>query len=85
MPIYEYQCDQCQHVTEVLRRMSDADQTQVCESCGSTKTHRQHSVFAAQGGGTNQELPMGGMPGACGMNPATGGCGMCGKGVPHSH
>lgn len=81
MPIYEYECEDCGHVTEALRRMGEADQPVACESCNSQNTHRQHSVFAAQGGGANHELPMGGTPGACGMNPATGGCGMCGKGM----
>lgn len=81
MPIYEYACEKCGHITEALRRMSDADAPQACEKCGHKKTVRQHSVFAAQGGGGNQELPM--SPGACPMQPSGGGCGCCGGGHHH--
>ncbi|MCC7409604.1 MAG: zinc ribbon domain-containing protein [Phycisphaeraceae bacterium] len=49
MPIYEYECSGCGHVTEQLRRMSDADGKVACEACGSRKTHRKHSVFSACG------------------------------------
>lgn len=81
MPIYEYQCEECGHVTESLRRMSEADESQACESCGSKKTQRQHSVFAAGSGESNMPagecpLPMGGGCGCCG-NPQ-GSCGLPG-------
>ncbi len=33
MPIYEYQCLQCEHRSEVLQRMSDDPLTR-CERCG---------------------------------------------------
>lgn len=33
MPIYEYQCQQCEHRSEVLQRMAD-DPLTTCERCG---------------------------------------------------
>jgi len=66
MPIYEYLCEACEHTTEALRRMNAADEPQTCEACGSDKTHRKHSVFAAGGESRGDTaLPMGGC-GACG-------------------
>ena len=75
MPVYEYECPACDHVTEAIRRMADADTPQACEKCGSAKTGRKHSVFSAQGGG--QQAPA--APGACAMPGMGGGCcgGMC--------
>jgi len=51
MPIYEYQCQKCEHITETLRSMSQADDAIECEECGSKKTKRAHSVPAATTGG----------------------------------
>ena len=68
MPIYEYQCDKCGKVTEALRSMSEADQPCECESCGSKKTHRLQSEFAAGGAKAGSESSL----------PASGGC--CGGG-----
>lgn len=72
MPVYEYTCDNCGTTTEALRKMADADTPQPCDACGSTKTHRKHSVFTTGGG---VPLPVGGAGGGSG-----GGCG-CGN--PH--
>ena len=75
MPVYEYECVECEHVTEVIRRMSDADGPQACEACGSDQTTRKHSVFMA---GAASE--------ARGYAPPrsdAGGCGHCG-GAPGS-
>ncbi len=49
MPIYEYICSKCEKTTEALRRMSEADEPIACEHCGSKKTKRAQSVFAASG------------------------------------
>lgn len=35
MPLYEYQCDACQHRFEVIQKFSDAP-VDVCPSCGGT-------------------------------------------------
>ena len=45
MPVYEYDCKACGHVSESLRPMRDADAPIACESCGSKRTKRAHSVF----------------------------------------
>lgn len=76
MPVYEYACESCGHVTEELRRMSDADESCKCEGCGSTKTKRAHSVaaVATTGGGGDVGLPMGGCC-PCGKNQS-----QCGRG-----
>ena len=72
MPVYEYECEKCRHVTESLRKMSDADGPQVCAACGGERTHRLQSVFAA-GGAKESPLPAapcgrcGDPRGACGM------------------
>lgn len=75
MPVYEYACEACGATTEVLRRMADADEPLTCEKCGSGKTRRAHSVFAAASGGRETSLPVGG--------PGPGTCGHCG-GLPGS-
>lgn len=77
MPVYEYECGKCEHVTESIRRMADADGPIACESCGSTQTARKHSVFLAgkseSGGGAMPEAgpgacgTCGGVPGSCQM------------------
>ncbi|MFP3873292.1 MAG: FmdB family zinc ribbon protein [Thiohalophilus sp.] len=33
MPIYEYQCEQCDHVLEAIQKMSDAPLSE-CPACG---------------------------------------------------
>ncbi len=76
MPIYEYRCDDCEHVTELLRTMNQADDKARCESCGSGKTRRVQSVFAATvAGAASKECPATGQgcckcvnDGACGLN-----------------
>ncbi|MBT4129081.1 MAG: zinc ribbon domain-containing protein [Nitrospina sp.] len=33
MPVYEYQCEKCKDIVEVLLKVSD-DPLEVCEKCG---------------------------------------------------
>ena len=78
MPVYEYVCDECEKVTEALRKMADADAPQACEHCGSGKTHRTHSLVAAPVG-SGQSLPVAGghvHSGSCGCGKPRGSCGM---------
>jgi putative FmdB family regulatory protein len=67
MPMYEYECSDCKHHTEVLRPMKDADAPTECEKCLGKKMKRLHSVFAATtgAGGTDAAAPMSGC-GRCG-------------------
>ena len=74
MPIYEYQCGKCGHVTEALRPMAEADGPMACEKCGSAKTKRRQSEFAAGASKSGApSIPMGGC-GRCG--DPNGPCGM---------
>jgi putative FmdB family regulatory protein len=51
MPIYEYQCDQCGRVEEIIQKFSDKPLTK-CEHC-SGKLHKliSHSAFHLKGTG----------------------------------
>ncbi len=52
MPIYEYQCEQCEHELEALQKMSDDPLTR-CPSCGddSLKKKISAAAFRLKGGG----------------------------------
>jgi len=76
MPIYEYQCQDCNTKFEKLvRRAAEAADVN-CPSCGKPRVSQQYSTFSAHANGTTaarREAPMcqGGMcgnPGMCGMN-----------------
>jgi putative FmdB family regulatory protein len=47
VPIYEYKCDDCGKITELLES-SDSKGERKCAHCGSTKLAKQFSVFSAQ-------------------------------------
>ncbi len=48
MPIYEYRCSACQHVTSVLvRSLTTTAKTPKCEACGSKKIAKIMSNVAA--------------------------------------
>ncbi|MGA2093516.1 MAG: zinc ribbon domain-containing protein [Sedimentisphaerales bacterium] len=47
MPIYEYKCDDCGEVTELLENSASKGQRK-CAHCGSGKLIKQMSVFSAQ-------------------------------------
>lgn len=41
MPQYEWTCDKCEHITAVVRKMSDIEvPPESCEKCGDTLLHR---------------------------------------------
>lgn len=46
MPIYEFRCDDCRHITNYFSRKPDPKATAVCEHCGSESTQRLVSSFA---------------------------------------
>lgn len=52
MPIYEYQCQDCQHELEALQKMSD-DPLRDCPSCGKVALKKKISAaaFRLKGGG----------------------------------
>ena len=46
MPIYEYQCRECDHRFEILQRMGKGSQKLACPNCD-RKTHdKQFSIFS---------------------------------------
>ena len=47
MPIYEYRCKKCSHVTSFLEAAGRKGQHE-CEECGSRATEKILSTFAAQ-------------------------------------
>lgn len=56
MPIYEYQCKQCDKVFEYMQRMSDDPKTE-CEECaGQLDRLISRSAFHLKGGGWYKDL-----------------------------
>ncbi len=49
MPIFEYQCKKCGHVTAFLEKANDSKK-HACEKCGSKAMQKLLSAFAAKGG-----------------------------------
>lgn len=68
MPIYEYECKDCEKVFEIIRPMSQSDATVTCAICGGTHTQRKLSIFFAESGGKAVS------------GTASSGCGNCGGG-----
>lgn len=74
MPIYEYNCRDCQTKFEQLVRSMSGEEKFTCPKCGSGKTARALSVFAVGADGPKSsaasDAPMCGRcggPGPCGM------------------
>jgi len=49
MPIFEYRCSKCGHVTAFLEK-PNARRPHPCEKCGSKETEKVFSTFAAKSG-----------------------------------
>ena len=45
MPIFEYQCQNCGHILEVLTQASEAV-PEKCPKCGESKLERKYSTFS---------------------------------------
>ena len=52
MPIFEYQCKKCNHVTTFLEKPGRTT-NHACEKCGSKDTAKLFSTFAAKSGGSS--------------------------------
>ncbi|MHC1784930.1 MAG: zinc ribbon domain-containing protein [Anaerolineaceae bacterium] len=77
MPVYEYQCLDCQTSFEMMRSFSDSDAVAACQGCSSHNTRRKMSTFFAHGdsrstSNTSQNHSSGGCSGCSG-----GSCGSC--------
>ncbi|MBS2028879.1 MAG: zinc ribbon domain-containing protein [Deltaproteobacteria bacterium] len=57
MPIYEYACEKCKEVTEVIAKVDDPPPAK-CPQCGSKKLSRvvSRSAFHLKGGGWYSDL-----------------------------
>lgn len=58
MPIYEYQCRECQCTEEILQKLNDPA-PEVCPSCGKHGTFTKlvsHTSFQLKGGGWYNDL-----------------------------
>ncbi len=77
MPIYEYQCTECHTTFEKLRPMSQADAPAPCLQCGSSRTSRAISLFAAISKSSDGATrAIGGTGGRCASCAGTS-CGTC--------
>ncbi len=47
MPIFEYRCKKCGHVSSFLEK-ADSTKSHACEECGSKTTEKVLSTFAAR-------------------------------------
>ena len=71
MALYEYKCNGCGKVSEIL--VFSSNETPECKHCGSTDLEKLLSTFAVSAAQSSSAGPMPGCPsGGCGM----GGCGM---------
>jgi putative FmdB family regulatory protein len=51
MPIFEYQCLECQEVFETLQLSRESSEDTQCPGCGSERAEKLVSAFATSGGG----------------------------------
>jgi len=73
MPLYEYQCSDCEMCFDALRAMSDADALIACPKCGSENTCRMISLFSAIGSGR----VIAGAGSSCGSCTPSASCATC--------
>lgn len=52
MPIFEYRCNKCEHVTSFLEK-AGSRKAHTCEKCRSKDTEKMFSTFAAKAGGSS--------------------------------
>lgn len=75
MPIYEYNCLDCDTRFDTLRAMRDADAPIKCEQCEGDNTSRAISMFNAHSGGR----VVAGSNGGCTGCSSTRSCSRCGS------
>jgi putative FmdB family regulatory protein len=64
MPIYEYRCRECGHVTSFLEK-AGARKSHACEKCGSGATEKLLSTFAAKTSSASDSGNPGCVTGTC--------------------
>jgi putative FmdB family regulatory protein len=45
MPVYEFRCNKCEHVFEVMGSYAEREKAQTCPKCGSTEVKQAISLF----------------------------------------
>ena len=50
MPIYEYKCKKCGHVSSFLEKTNQNKQEHICEKCRSNELEKAFSTFSPQSG-----------------------------------
>ena len=70
MPIYEYRCNDCGQMTEVLQPMGSSEAGVPCRQCGGTRLEKRLSVTAPP-------RPVDGGPPCGSASGAPSGCGGC--------
>jgi putative FmdB family regulatory protein len=45
LPLYEYECQKCGELTEILQSLAEADKGIECPECGSSEMRRKFSTF----------------------------------------
>ncbi len=50
MPIFEYRCTECGHISSFLQKSADRKEHE-CQKCGSKDTVKVFSTFSAKSGG----------------------------------
>ena len=48
MPVYEFKCDKCEHVFEVMGSYEEREKSHPCPKCGSTEVKQAISLFSAK-------------------------------------
>ncbi|MHB9131927.1 MAG: FmdB family zinc ribbon protein [Armatimonadota bacterium] len=85
MPIYEFQCHDCQAIFEELVRMGSNGEGLSCPSCGSASLSKMMSAFYGRSSGGNGSYnQVAGSGCGCGGN-CGGDCGSCGGGCSCHH
>ena len=65
MPIYEYRCEKCGHVTQFLEKLGGSKE-HVCGECGGKDLKKQFSSFSAKAGSSSSSVDSSSCPtGTC--------------------
>lgn len=80
MPIFEYQCEECNTKHEVLHKSLLNMEEVSCPNCNSKKNKKLLSTFSASMGDVNNYSGSSCASGNCDISSPSGGCssGMCG-------
>ena len=79
MPVFEYKCEDCNSIFEILHKSTKNQEVIQCPDCRSQHYKKLISVFSSKS--SNSSPDFGGCAdGSCGMSQPGGGCanGMCG-------